>query len=459
MSYNEEIAVNVNNLSKAYKIFETPGKRLSYHLFKIQSGRDFWALDNINFDIKKGEAFGIIGKNGSGKSTMLQILAGIIKATSGEVIVKGKIAALLELGSGFNPENTGYENIYMNAAILGVTKNEIEQKMDEIIEFADIGDFINQPVKTYSSGMYVRLAFAVAINVNADIILIDEALAVGDLFFRQKCYAKLNRLKEEGKTIILVTHGMGEVEQFCDRALLLHKGKQVDIGRSQEMVKKYYLLDQDEKMDFKEQEKIFSTVEKSPDKALSFTGEFSDWKLNENVYYDLSQSREIGNGKAEFLRVGLYDKEGNAKRVFQQGEDAFFYLEIQVNSDIELPIWGIVLYDNRNTIVHGKDALQGNMELPVKVPSGTVLVILHKMTLNVAVSDYSFEVGFGTISNADYQLRGYKSQEERDESLERLCMRNQVGLFSVVPRKIGNPMKVAFHGACDIPGEMEMFIR
>ena len=189
MSCNNEVAVSVRGLSKAYKIFESPGKRLCYHLFKVQTGRDFWALDNINFDIRKGEAFGIIGKNGSGKSTMLQILAGIIKATTGDVVVNGKIAALLELGSGFNPENTGYENIYMNAAILGVTKKEIERKIDEIIEFADIGSFINQPVKTYSSGMYIRLAFAVAINVNADIILIDEALAVGDLFFRQKCYA------------------------------------------------------------------------------------------------------------------------------------------------------------------------------------------------------------------------------------------------------------------------------
>ena len=194
---NRDIAVSVKNLSKVYKIFDSPTKRLSYHLFHLNSGTDFWALDDVNFEIKKGEAFGIIGKNGSGKSTMLQILAGILKASSGEIKVNGRIAALLELGSGFNPESTGYENIYMNAAILGVKKDEIESKIKEIVEFADIGDFIYQPVKTYSSGMYIRLAFAVAINVDADIILIDEALAVGDLFFRQKCYAKLNQLKEQ----------------------------------------------------------------------------------------------------------------------------------------------------------------------------------------------------------------------------------------------------------------------
>ena len=182
MSCNsDEIAISVKNLTKVYKIFETPGKRFLYHMFHTNTGRDFVALDNINFEVKRGEAFGIIGRNGSGKSTMLQILAGIIKATSGEVTVNGRIAALLELGSGFNPESTGYENIYMNAAILGLEKEEIEQKIDQIIKFADIGDFLNQPVKTYSSGMYVRLAFAVAINVDADILLIDEALAVGDV--------------------------------------------------------------------------------------------------------------------------------------------------------------------------------------------------------------------------------------------------------------------------------------
>ena len=455
MSCNNEVAVSVRGRSKAYKIFESPGKRLCYHLFKVQTGRDFWALDNINFDIRKGEAFGIIGKNGSGKSTMLQILAGIIKATTGDVVVNGKIAALLELGSGFNPENTGYENIYMNAAILGVTKKEIERKIDEIIEFADIGSFINQPVKTYSSGMYIRLAFAVAINVNADIILIDEALAVGDLFFRQKCYAKLNCLKEEGKTIILVTHGMGEVEQFCDRAVLLHKGKQIDIGRSQEIVKQYYLLDQESEEILEEPVTVFN---KEEDEIKTKKAEFSDWKIGEYVFYNLSKSREIGNGKAEFLQVGLFDDVGNVKRVFQQGEMAYFYMEIKINKDMGVPVWGVVLYDNRNTIVHGKDSLQYDMELPHKLNAGTIIRILQKIKLDVSISDYSFEVAFGAVPYEDYIIRSYRSQEESDQTVERICARNQVGSFSVIPRKMGAPMKIGFHGACDVPGSMEFIV-
>ena len=242
-SNKDDIAIKVSNVSKKYKIFDTPGKRLMYHLFHTKTGRDFVALDDVSFEVKKGESFGIIGKNGSGKSTMLQILAGIIKPTSGEVYANGRIAALLELGSGFNPDSTGYENIYMNAAILGIKKQDIEKKVQEIINFADIGEFINQPVKTYSSGMYIRLAFAVAINVDADILLIDEALAVGDVFFRQKCYAKLNELKKEGKTIVLVSHGMNEVEQFCDRVLLLNYSKVLMCGESKNAVQQYYLLD------------------------------------------------------------------------------------------------------------------------------------------------------------------------------------------------------------------------
>ena len=182
MSFNSgETAIRVSNVTKVYKIFNSPGKRFLYHMFHTKSGKDFVALNDVSFEVKKGESFGIIGRNGSGKSTMLQILAGIIPATSGKVEVNGRVAALLELGSGFNPESTGYENIYMNAAILGVSKKEIDQKIAQIVEFADIGDFVHQPVKTYSSGMYVRLAFAVAINVDADILLIDEALAVGDV--------------------------------------------------------------------------------------------------------------------------------------------------------------------------------------------------------------------------------------------------------------------------------------
>ena len=314
-----------------------------YHLFHTKTGRDFVALDDVSFEVKKGESFGIIGKDGSGKSTMLQILAGIIKPTSGDVHVNGRIAALLELGSGFNPDSTGYENIYMNAAILGIKKQDIEKKVQEIINFADIGEFINQPVKTYSSGMYIRLAFAVAINVDADILLIDEALAVGDVFFRQKCYAKLNELKKEGKTIVLVSHGMNEVEQFCDRVLLLNYSKVLLCGESNNAVQQYYLLDYSGNIKTDEHE---TEVNEQVDMPTFF----STWTLKDNVFCDISNMNDNGNGGATFLHVGLFNKDGKEQYVFEQGDEAYFYADVCLNQDVECPTFGVAITDQRNII-------------------------------------------------------------------------------------------------------------
>lgn len=459
MSCNSgEIAIRVSNVTKAYKIFDTPGQRFLYHMFHTHSGRDFVALDNVSFEVKKGESFGIIGRNGSGKSTMLQILAGIIKATSGEVEIHGRIAALLELGSGFNPESTGYENIYMNAAILGVSKEDIDKKVDEIIQFADIGDFVNQPVKTYSSGMFVRLAFAVAINVDADILLIDEALAVGDVFFRQKCYSKLNQLKEEGKTIILVSHGMNEVEQFCDRALLLNRSHMVELGDSRDVVKKYYILDVKSEADVRrgtDEDSIESTVKTASENTVEFNG----WKVKEDLFYDLSQMEVVGDNRVNIVRVGLFDEEGMAKRVFTQGEWAYFYFEIKINEDIEVPLSGIVLRDHRNIIVHGKDSLQTYSVLPKKVKAGNRLFVLQKMKLDLGIGDYTFEVGTATMSYDDYEKRRYRNQEEVNATMERLDAIAKAGSFSVHTKSVGDPMQLMFHGCADLAGDIFIEVR
>lgn len=459
MSYNsEEVAIRVNRITKVYKIFDSPGKRFMYHMFHTKGGRDFVALDNVSFEVKRGESFGIIGRNGSGKSTMLQILAGILKTTSGEVEVHGKVAALLELGSGFNPESTGFENIYMNAAILGVPKDKIDQKVDEIIEFADIGDFVNQPVKTYSSGMFVRLAFAVAINVDADILLIDEALAVGDVFFRQKCYTKLNQLKEEGKTIILVSHGMNEVEQFCERALLLNKGKVAELGDSREVVKKYYILDIKNETKDREDE----DTEKQVQGHLTGTDEtcdFGNWKIKDPLFYDLSQNAEIGNEKIHIVKVGIFDSEGYAKRVFTQGEWAYFFAELEVKQQIGVPLWGIVFYDQKNTIVHGKDSLQLDCDVPHTVDKGNHIFILQRIKMDLGIGDYTFDIGTATMDYQDYEKRPYRNQEEVNETMERLSTMAHVGNFSIHTKPVGEPMQLMFHGCADLPGDIKMVVK
>lgn len=458
MSYSsDEVAIRVSNVTKAYKIFDTPGKRFMYHIFRTKTGRDFIALDDVSFEVKKGESFGIIGRNGSGKSTMLQILAGIIKATSGEVQVNGRVAALLELGSGFNMESTGYENIYMNAAIFGVSKSEIDKKLDEIIAFADIGEFINQPVKTYSSGMFVRLAFAVAINVDADILLIDEALAVGDVFFRQKCYKRLDQLKEEGKTIILVSHGMNEVEQFCDRVLLLNKSKTLMCGDSREAVQRYYMLEQEVATEMKtvNEEEIKHSIKKSTDKQV-----FSNWKMSENAVWNckIDQSNEVSNGKVKFLNVGIFDGEGKSSKVFHQGEVAYFLYEVEALKNINVPLGGIVFYDQKNTIIFGKDNLQTYAEVPKFVREGEIIRCLFKVKMDIAIGEYTFDAGFNTIDINSYNNRGIYNQEEINEAIERLCCLSKVGSFAIHERIIGEPMKLMFHGCCDLPSEAEFIV-
>ncbi|MDE6968226.1 MAG: ABC transporter ATP-binding protein [Eubacterium sp.] len=495
MSYSpEETAVLASHVTKAYQLFDTPGKRLVWHLFRWQTGSTFTALDDVSFEVKKGEAFGIIGRNGSGKSTMLQILAGILKTTAGEVQVNGRVAALLELGSGFDPESTGYENIYMNAAILGVSKEKTEQKIGRILEFADIGDFAKQPVKLYSSGMYVRLAFAVAIHVDADILLIDEALAVGDVFFRQKCYRRLEELKQEGKTIILVSHGMNEVEQFCDRALLLDHSRAVMLGDSKEAVKRYYLLEQQTEevtvtvnknrmrpagqtqkgqaavcgngMDLVSQtEEDLATVRKNAMHLVNQIRETDQtvfengWSLKEPVFFDRSKAKEISNGKAGVIKIGAFDEDGYAKNCFEQGETCYLYYEIGIRADIDLPLTGIVLTNQKGIIVHGKDHLQIDSKLPDGVKAGTCLRCLQIVKLDLQVGEYTIEAGCATIPRALYATRMYQRQEEVNAGMERLASLIDAGRIAVMEKQTGTPMKNMFHGICDLAGDIFICIQ
>lgn len=259
---SDEVVIDVKNLSKRYEIYATPRDRLKqlvvpslHRVFRRISSllghegnqtppqyyREFWALRNVSFQVKKGETLGIVGRNGSGKSTLLQLICKTLAPTSGDVTVKGRISALLELGSGFNPEYTGRENVFLNGQILGLSQKDIENRYDAIVEFADIGDFIDQPVKTYSSGMVVRLAFSVAVNVEPEILVVDEALAVGDMPFQIKCFAHLRKLRESGTSILFVSHDLSTVRSFCDRSLYLDHGKCLSVGPANDVCRLYEL--------------------------------------------------------------------------------------------------------------------------------------------------------------------------------------------------------------------------
>ena len=236
-----EAAIQVRNVSKMYKLYDKPMDRLkeSLGLTRIPKYKEHYALRDLSFEVKNGECVGIIGTNGSGKSTILKIITGVLNPTDGEVKVNGRISALLELGAGFNQEYTGIENIYLNGTMMGFTREEIDSRINDILAFADIGDFVYQPVKTYSSGMFVRLAFAVAINIDPEILIVDEALSVGDVFFQVKCYHKFEEFKKLGKTILFVSHDLGSISKYCDRVVLLNQGQKVAEGRPKRIVDLY----------------------------------------------------------------------------------------------------------------------------------------------------------------------------------------------------------------------------
>lgn len=443
-----DIAMRVKNLSKCYQIYNKPRDRLKQSLLggDKQYYREFWALRNVNFEIKKGEALGIIGRNGSGKSTLLQLICGTLTPTSGEIETQGRIAALLELGAGFNPQFTGRENVYINGAILGFKREEIDARMDDILSFADIGEFVDQPVKSYSSGMFVRLAFAVQACVNPDILVIDEALAVGDVFFRQKCYQLLNRLLDQGVSIILVTHAMNEVEQFCQRGLLLKHGNPIFLGSASEAVKHYYINEQ--------QIKSFST----PVTHQEVTTEFTDQQFwpEADCFIDISKVPQITNGWAECTGIAICDNENRRCQAFQQGDMASFFYEFKILHDIDIPLTGIVLQNDKGILVHGKGTVEYGTSVPTVVKAGEILRIRQDICLELALGEYTFEVGLSTMSQQDYSQRMLLHYEELYSAVMRLCLLANVSYFSVLPRTGGTPVQLLHHGIANLPGKCEV---
>lgn len=340
----DEVAISLNNVSKYFKRYERPTDRLKDMLFPSKNTGDiFWALKNINIDVSKGEMFGIIGKNGSGKSTLLQIIAGTLSASIGDVYVSGRIAALLELGSGFNPEFTGIQNVFFNGKILGLTEKEIENKFDDIAAFADIGSFIDQPVKTYSSGMFVRLAFSVAVNLEPEILIVDEALAVGDIAFQYKCMSKIKELKERGTTILFVSHDNSAVSFLCERSVWLSNGEILEIGYSRKVINKYIAyLAIPKKLDVLENHETSvnkETIEDVDFKRDNILGSIEVVQGIENA------DQRMGNQKCKLIGVGIFDDHGNRIKSFKVRQKLFLRISLRANEFIKKPLIGFNISD------------------------------------------------------------------------------------------------------------------
>jgi lipopolysaccharide transport system ATP-binding protein len=471
---SSEVVIDVHNLSKSYEIYNKPGDRLkqlmlhpmhravnrlggTFGLTKRKEPpsffRDFAALENISFQVRRGETVGIIGRNGSGKSTLLQILAGTLTHTSGQVKVIGRVAALLELGSGFNPEFSGRDNVYLNGRILGLTQKEIEGLFDQIVEFAGIGEFIEAPVKTYSSGMFMRLAFAVQAHIDASIVIIDEALAVGDIFFRQKCYARLEQLRSKGAAILLVSHSMPEIEQYCERAVLLNRGRVDFIGSASEASKRYYLLNQGDLASLEVDNTVNAAVGKQNRAAAK---EIS--RPEASAFLELTAISQVTINNAKCIAIALCTEDGRACNSFKQGETAVFYYEFELDITGVVPICGTVIKNEKGIIVHGKNSWQFSSEVEPTTARNKRVICMHEMVLDIAPGEYIFEVGFSFISKVDWDARNYLSHQEFSAKYINACLMPSVGVFSVgLKMKNGVPV-LDHHGVANLKSNMQIEI-
>ncbi|WP_409344196.1 ABC transporter ATP-binding protein [Paenibacillus sp. MBLB4367] len=333
---SSEQIISLNNVSKMYKLYGEPIDRLKEALnpFRKKYHREFYAVNNVSFHINKNEIVGLIGKNGSGKSTILKMITGILTPTAGAIQVEGKVSALLELGAGFNPDYTGMENIYLHGTIMGFTKEEIDARIDEILSFADIGEFIHQPVKMYSSGMFVRLAFAVAINVDPDILIIDEALSVGDVKFQQKCFRKIEEFKRD-KTILVVSHDMGVITKYCDRAIWINEGNILHDGSPIEISKKYqaFMIDS-----------TLTKYERSENSANTLQVDNTIDPIDSNL--DV-----LGDQQVEILGISIFDQANEKTTVVYPGQSIKIVLKVKSYANIQDPIAGFTIKDRLGTVL------------------------------------------------------------------------------------------------------------
>lgn len=353
-------ALRVEGVSKQYRIYDRPSDRLKESLTRGRWSwhRDFWALKDINFEIEKGTTTGIVGPNGSGKSTLLQIVAGTLDPTHGNVLVSGRVAALLELGAGFNPEFTGTENISMNAALMGFSRREIAARLPEIERFAEIGEFINQPVKTYSSGMYVRLAFAIAVNVEPDILIVDEALSVGDTIFQHRCVRRIKEMQDSGVTVLFVSHEPTLVRALCSRAILLYKGEALADGPPVDVLNRYQRL-------IMAREAAYKAGEQATDEGVTqkMGPAVMQTEAPEVERAPLSYQYRHGNGDAELIYAELLDANEQPVELVETGDPVYLRMRFLFHRDVARPVCGFMLRNRHGINIYGTSTEQRGLEL------------------------------------------------------------------------------------------------
>lgn len=430
----KQLAIHVEGLNKVYRLYDHNRDRLidSLGLARKKRYREHFALNNVDLDVYQGECVGIIGTNGSGKSTILKIITGVLNPTSGTVQVNGRISALLELGAGFNYEYNGIENVYLNGTMIGFSEKEIDEKLQDILDFADIGDYVYQPVKTYSSGMFVRLAFALAINVDPEILIVDEALSVGDVFFQSKCYRRMEEIRKKGTTILMVTHDMGSIIKYCDKVVLLHKGEFIAEGPAGKVVDMYKkilagkLEDLRAELAAEKASENGDAVELLKEKSSAQTDteknegtEMSDFSGGMNLSHTglmrdqlaINTDRtEYGDGRAEIYDLGLLDARGNVTNLLLKGETFTIKECIRFHADIQTPIFTYTIKDKKGTELTGTNTMFEGADIkPVKNGDEYTVEFTQKMNLQggeylLSMSCTGFEQGEHVVYHRLYDV-------------------------------------------------------
>lgn len=444
----EENAIEVRDVTKRFKVYFDKGSQLKERMLFWNRNRyeDRWVLKGISFNVKKGEAIGLIGHNGCGKSTTLKLLTKIIYPDAGSIEMRGRVSSLIELGAGFHPDMSGRENIYTNAAIFGLTKKEIDARLDDIIAFSELEEFIDNPVRTYSSGMYMRLAFSVAINVDADILLIDEILAVGDANFQAKCFNRLREIKSEGTTIVIVSHSLGQIEQICERSIWIHDGIIMAEGKPRDVHPEYlnYMgeqrqaiaekeenrqkklkegKDKKEKVDNSEQE-TKQGIETDPEKVDEKAEKAEENKEEKNE--NQTKSAEIerwGNGNARITKISMLQENGRESTMFKTGSDVDVVIEYEVKKPVKDAVFGIGIFNSKGIQCYGTNTKIDRLDEFDLTKNGKIVIHFDKLNLlpEIYMMDVAIECEIGLP--VDYFTKAYR--------FEMLTTKDDVGIARI----------------------------
>ena len=454
---SSDLSIRVSHLTKSYRIWNDPASRLKAPLMKglaqllpptmptrrrLQQRadacyRDFKALSDCSFEVKRGETFGIVGQNGAGKSTLLQLVAGTLTPSGGSAEVRGRVAALLELGSGFDPNFTGVENIFLNGTILGLSDREIRARFDEIAEFADIGDFIHQPVRTYSSGMVMRLAFAISVCVEPQVLIVDEALAVGDNYFVNKCFHRLNDLRNRGVTILFVSHAATTVTSLCSRALLLDKGRTLMVGEAEEVVNHYNQLIRERQSADVQRQSAPPAAEKSAAPGPAVAAAKIEFSADPEMEKRCKASR-FGNGAARIVRVRLEDTAGHERSEFTHGQNVVVKFYCEFHEQVDEAVIGYFCRTDTGINLTGTNTEIEGIRIPRQAAGSRALMLFHT-TLPVRPGIYSISVS----------LTGRRGQDDKVSTLDWIDLASS---FSV---HLG-PNQPAFEQQLLIPHDFEL---